>query len=251
MTNHYYDRISGIPSKIAPCHDVAMGQWMLLREESQSLVLNTVIVKNWDYLIPDLSGNWRLTTNDNRVESGGIIKSQLIDELYSESIVAISQHLNELIHNEAGWIEWLDVAPLVPRMSEAVELTNLEIMVQQKFGYLESVCYKPRTHLRVKIERVPVSIARRVPSEAWAFLASHTEDWEHLGLDNVLPKRVLSEVRDDKVDIYENRVTARLIDNLSMYLNRRIQSLKGMIKLERCKLLSVKLATIFAESTPL
>ena len=79
-------------------------------------------------------------------------------------------------------------------------------------------CRRPRTHLRVEVERTPVSRARRSPVQAASYLASHTEDWERPTLSAVIPKRILSVVRDDEYDIYENRVAARLVDNLLAYL---------------------------------
>jgi len=49
-------------------------------------------------------------------------------------------------------------------------------------------------------------------------------------LKSVLPKRILSEIRYDQVDIYENRVTARLIDGLVLYLNKRIATVRKAIR---------------------
>jgi hypothetical protein len=41
---------------------------------------------------------------------------------------------------------------------------------------------------------------------------------------------VLAEVRHDQIDIYENRVAARLVDNLLSYLQRRIQEVSKLLK---------------------
>ena len=65
-----------------------------------------------------------------------------------------------------------------------------------------------------------------MPAAAASYLAAHTEDWDRPLLRGILPKRILAEIRQDQIDIYENRVAARLLDNLGGYLNRRIQRLR-------------------------
>jgi hypothetical protein len=115
-------------------------------------------------------------------------------------------------------------------MSDAVDLLPLEQLIRELFGHLEAVCMKPRAHLHVEVERVPVAKARRLPIKAASFLASHTEDWERPLIRGVLPKRILSEVRQDQIDIYENRVAARLIDHLVVYLGKRIRVIRKLLK---------------------
>ena len=44
----------------------------------------------------------------------------------------------------------------------------------------------------------------------------------------IRPKNVLSLVREELLDIYENRVTVRLIDHLLVYLRRRIRDVEKL-----------------------
>ena len=145
------------------------------------------------------------------------------------------EKLGKLTQNGASWREWLDVVPLVPGISEQVDLQHLELMIREHFGHLEAVCRKPRAHLHVEVERVPVSRARRIPPTAASYLAAHTEDWDRPLPRGILPKRILAEIRHDRVDIYENRLAARLLDNLGAYLNRRIRVLRRLLKVFREK----------------
>ena len=71
-------------------------------------------------------------------------------------------------------------------------------------------------------------VFRRWQNPTWR---PHTEDWDHRRLRGISPKRILAEVRHDQFDIYENRVTARLLDNLAAYLNRRISKLNSLIRM--------------------
>ncbi|MFC1580060.1 DUF2357 domain-containing protein [Thermodesulfobacteriota bacterium] len=147
------------------------------------------------------------------------------------SIRTIGERLDDLMGEDAGWADWLTVLPLVPGISEKIEVNDLERAIDRHLGHLTEVCRKPRSHLRVEIERMTVSRARRIYARAGNYLAAHTEDWEHRKLREVLPKRILSEVRDDQRDIYENRFAARLIDHLQSYLNRRISDIRRLKKM--------------------
>jgi hypothetical protein len=94
---------------------------------------------------------------------------------------------------------------------------------------LQQVCTQPRTHLQTEVERVHVSRARRADKHAVAYLAAHTEDWEKRTLWGVQPRHILARVRYEDWNIYENRVTARLIDRLLVYLNTRIHILQKIL----------------------
>ena len=102
--------------------------------------------------------------------------------------------------------------------------------MSEHVGHLAEVCRRPRTHLRVEIERTPVSRARRFPAQAANYLAAHTEDWERPTLRAVVPKRILAVVREDQFDIYENRVAVRLVDHLVTYLRRRILEVSRLLR---------------------
>jgi len=71
-----------------------------------------------------------------------------------------------------------------------------------------------------------VSRARRWPIRAVADLVSHPADWEHRSLRSIQPARVLARRIEDDWDLYENRVAARLVDNLLAYLARRLEELR-------------------------
>lgn len=91
--------------------------------------------------------------------------------------------------------------------------------------FLETVCAAPRTHLKVESDLVPTARARRVARQAIARLASHREDWERPTVLGVRPRRVLCLVPDENADIYENRLAARLVDHIRLYLQVRLARL--------------------------
>lgn len=223
------DRLTGLRANVPELNGTLVGRWVLdLR--GQEVFINSAAASQNDFLVPEPSGNWYILTEAGERIAGTVARAQIPDELEAESVRTIGGKLDELVQDGGSWLEWIDVVPLVPGISEQVDLQPMELLVRENFGHLEVVCRKPRAHLHVEVERVPVSKARRIPPTAGAYLASHTEDWDRPLLRGILPKRILAEVRHDQLDIYENRVAARLLDNVAAYLNRRIRVIKRLLK---------------------
>ncbi len=120
--------------------------------------------------------------------------------------------------------------PIVPPVEEDSRLSTLDKALLRHLPHLQHVCHKPRLHLRVEEERVPVSRARRVSSRAVSTLVAHPEDWEHRTLRNVRPARLLSSLVEDQYDLYENRVAVRLVDHLLEYVGERLEVLRRLKK---------------------
>lgn len=231
MADLFYDRFTRNVFSQPDSQHTLVGRWLIVPSPHEEVFLNSVPVSSKDFLVPEATGTWRLLDQDGEVFRGAVLRGQLPEDTEAESIRTIGEHLGGLINHSASWIEWLEVVPLVPGMSEDVELLPLDRKIREHFGHLEAVCLKPRAHLHVEVERVSISKARRLPVKATSYLASHTEDWERPLIKSVLPKRILSEVRQDQIDIYENRVAARLIDHVSVYLAHRIHKVQKLLKI--------------------
>lgn len=227
----YRDRLTGRRVSTPPLTGTLVGRWVL-DATTVEVFMNSAAAAAGEFLVPEASGHWHVLTGDGERQSGTVARAHAPEDLEAESVRTIGDRLDELAEGGATWLEWIDVVPLVPGISEQVDLLPLERLIQDQrnFGALKTICWKPRAHLHVEIERAPVSKARRVPAAAASYLAAHTEDWDRPLLRGILPKRILAEVRQDQVDIYENRVAARLLDNLGAYLNRRIQLLRRLLK---------------------
>ena len=224
------DRLTGLSVTTPELTGTLIGRWVI-DLDAQDVFINSVAAAQNDFLVSEPSGHWDILTETGEKISGTVTRAQIPNELEAESVRTVGNELNGLIQREASWFEWLEVVPLVPDISKQVGLQPLELLVQEHFGHLETVCRKPRTHLHVEVERMPVAKAQRIPPMAESYLASHVEDWDRRQLRGILPKRILAEVRHDQFDIYENRVAARLLDNLAAYLNRRILELNRLIKM--------------------
>jgi hypothetical protein len=130
-----------------------------------------------------------------------------------------------------AWSDWIAETPLIPTLHEALDETPIEKEIAMNLGYLEADCQRPRTDLRIDEERMPVGRCKRASARAPSELAARSDDWEARTLWGVRPRRVLGIVRDELYDIYPNRVTAALVDNLDVVLIRRLRSVRRVVEL--------------------
>jgi len=226
-SSRFRNRLAGRQSSVLPQSGLLIGQWVV-EGEGQEMFLNTVPAAPGEFIMPEPSGRWQVLAGEGQRQSGLVSRAQLPEDLEGKSVRAIGDRLEDLMRGKSSWREWNDVIPLVPEIPEMLSLKPLELLVREHLGHLEAVCRKPRAHLHVEIERVPIAQSRRTPPEANSYLAAHTEDWDQRLLCGIRPKRVLAEVPHDLLDIYENRVVARLLDNLRKHLNSRICELRKL-----------------------
>lgn len=206
-----------------------MGRLVVREGAPGELFMNSLPAHDGMFLVPESAGRWHLLRGAERVE-GTFPRAQMLDPLDVASIRTVGRSLGELIEQAGTWLDVLDVSPLVPGMSNRAEFQPFEQLLKENVGHLAEVCRKPRTHLRVEVERMAVSRARRFPAQAANYLAAHTEDWERPTLRSVVPKRILATVREDQFDIYENRVAVRLVDHLVVYLRQRVHEVTRLLR---------------------
>lgn len=207
-----------------------LGRFLVRSGAPGELFMNSFPAREGSFIVPEIAGRWHLLLASEQIE-GTFPRAQLLDPLDASSTRTVGRSLGELIARGGTWLDVFDVSPLVPGMSNRAELQPLELRIKANVGHLEEVCRRPRTHLRVEIERMAVSRARRLPAQAASYLAAHTEDWERPTLRSVVPKRILATVREDQFDIYENRVAVRLVDHLVTHLRRRVHEVSRLLRI--------------------
>lgn len=143
-------------------------------------------------------------------------------ELETDAVVRLAQAVGD----EPTWDTHAQVPPVAQKLAERARPLPLDQEIVRHLQHLQHVCHRPRLHLRVEEERLPVPRARRTPVRAVADLVSHPGDWEHRTLRSIQPSRVLAREIQDEWNIYENRVVVRLIDHLLAYLAKRLEELK-------------------------
>ncbi|EQB2596501.1 hypothetical protein ACYHQE_000054 [Aeromonas salmonicida] len=152
--------------------------------------------------------------------------SAALEALLSDTLSIIAKRFNSASH-----AEFRNVSPLLPPTvlgrSEMQPLESLLLDVLQA-GHLYEIAYRPRLELIQKEELVQTSRAKRLSNKAPDYLAAHSEDWQSRTFTGILPKRVITRLNEDNYDIYENRVFARLVDHLDIYLASRLREIEQL-----------------------
>ena len=133
-----------------------------------------------------------------------------------------------MLSKQNTWQDWANLSPLVPEIASAIQIQPLEKSIKDAIPHLEEICHRPRSYLKMETEKLPVARVQRIAPHAIAYLTSHTEDWECKTFRGIRPKNVLSLVREELLDIYENRVAVRLIDHVLIYLRQRIRDVERL-----------------------
>jgi len=124
--------------------------------------------------------------------------------------------------------------PLVPEkvFEDTAKLNEFEKTLSKTIdaGHLHQIAYQPRTDIRYDEELVDISRAKKISNKAHRYLAVHSETWQRRTLAGVYPKKLLAKISDDDYLIYENKVFARLLDRIKVFLQQRYRELNEQIK---------------------
>ena len=221
----FFDRLSG-ESVEQPPERTHFGRWLFVPDDGPGHV-NGLLAGDGDVLGPGATGDWTFVRPGDTIPSRGrFFAGALPDDQDAEALLQLGQVLRDPDRIEGGWLEWSGISPLAPGLDEAVKPHPLEDRIEAEIEHLQAVCRNPRTHIRRETERILVARARRIARDAPARLASHPEDWEHRTIAGIQPRRILADVREERWDIYENRVAVRLVDALVAWVRQRIAKVR-------------------------
>ena len=223
---NFEDRFSGRVVDALPAGTQHAGRWIVGEKSTTGATrVNRVAARSGDALLPGPTGEWEVGKGGLEDASvGQFFPEPLPSDQDAEALLQLGQRLRDESHG--GWLAWSEINPLAPGLDEAVRPHPFEDRIEHELQHLEAVCRKPRTHIRLEVERELVGRARRIARDAPEWLAAHTEDWHHRTLAGVQPRRVRAEIREERWDLYENRVATRLVDNLVVWLRRRIAEVR-------------------------
>lgn len=141
-------------------------------------------------------------------------------------------NLAAVIHGRWGkpWQQWASLVPLDPKLASDLKIQPAEVALIDSLKHLETLSHNPRGHLTVEELREQVSRARRVTPRAVTTLAAHSEDWQTRTFRGVRPRRILTELREDQWDIYENRAVATLRNRILEILHSRLNLLYSILQ---------------------
>ncbi len=109
---------------------------------------------------------------------------------------------------------------LPPEISKNITPNELDNAIEAAFnnGVLFQINSSPRMSMRYDTELLPTSRVKRYANNYQAHLVAHSECWQQRTVVGIIPKKLMAQVSEDEVAIYENIVYARLIDNIFNYL---------------------------------
>ena len=123
------------------------------------------------------------------------------------------------------------ISPLIPAsMADLAELNDLDKTLMQVIekGHLDEIALRPRFAMKYETELTEIFRVQRMAPGAVSRLAAHSEDWHRRTISGVLPSKLLALLSDDDWAIYENRVFARLLDHLNLYIHSRLSETELM-----------------------
>ena len=207
-------QISGIESPII------LGRY-IFETVRPNIKLNEGELKNRDYLVPSVSNIGTLTINS---EKNKLIfqENDLISESLSSLIIHSLFDVSEELKYTDDTLDLKEINILLRNFDKKLEISEFELFLKNNLNHIEEVCRMPSYHLKREITKLDVSRAKRVPVKAINYLAAHTEDWSRRRIGSVEPRKILSEIIDYDLEIYENKVSSSLIDKLLAYFNHRM-----------------------------
>jgi hypothetical protein len=223
MTTDLKDLLSGQPVRKGD-NALVPGRWWLPSCPAGA-VMNGIEAADGDRVVPRRDRSWSLQCDRLARRDGEFSQRVIASSADTDALSQMNEQFEARLASRAVWDDWVAASPLAPRLDDYLRIRRFDEILEENLVFLETVCAAPRTHLKVESDLVPTARARRVARQAIARLASHREDWERPTVLGVRPRRVLCLVPDENADIYENRLAARLVDHIRLYLQVRLARL--------------------------
>ena len=122
---------------------------------------------------------------------------------------------------------------LSQRGGDLAVMNPLEQAIEDDLRVLGWICEQPELELRYDTITQPVERTRRIARNAIDQLMSNSSQWARRTTTLPVPREILGVVREEDVDIYENRVTRSLVVGLSRYLAERLREIEQHQTLSR------------------
>lgn len=199
---------------------IVLGRYIFKSDQS-TLQLNDAEVKKQDFIVPcnNTEGTLKIKSE----------KSKLIfneNELLNEDVSSLIKHTLLDVSDELEIVDDVsdlkDINTLLRNFDERLEISEFELLLQKKLFHIEEVCRQPSYYLKREITKLNVARAKRIPVKAINYLAAHTEDWSRRRIRSVEPRKILTEIVDYDLEIYENQIAASFIDKLLVYFSHRM-----------------------------
>jgi len=199
---------------------IILGRYIFKLDQA-NVLLNERKVKSNDFVVPCNfnEGNLEVKSEKSKlIFQENDLLNEDISSLIKHTLLDVSEEL-EIIDNIS---DLKDINILLRNFDERLEISEFEMFLQNKLFHIEEVCREPSYYLKREITKQNVARAKRIPVKAINYLAAHTEDWSRQRIRSVEPRKILTEIVDYDLEIYENQITASFIDKLLVYFSHRM-----------------------------
>ncbi|GAB2931989.1 hypothetical protein GCM10027280_19620 [Micromonospora polyrhachis] len=241
------DRLTGQLLSALPNGRAIAGRY-LLWSAPPGTTLDGLPVGAGDYLVPVTGERWSLelvsparTTavgtasavpgSSPATVGGQLWADGLPDPVVVDTVLSISARLATPVAGDSGAREWAEQSPLIAEPRQRLTPTRLDQEIHAGVGALVAVGRRPVDRLRVVQEVARVDQARRIAPSAAAHLSRHSQYWQVRTVRGVRPSHILALRFDDDLDLYENRLAGRLVEELARYLRLRIREVEDIVRL--------------------
>ncbi len=101
--------------------------------------------------------------------------------------------------------------------------------IEEATPSLDTIVRNPRRFIVQEEDIIPVSLAKKVTQESIRHLAQNTNLISEVRGDEVIPDKILNVYKEESYEIYENRFIYTLIFNLRIFIEKRLQIIKGAL----------------------
>jgi hypothetical protein len=216
-----FDRILNKDIRVSEIESPTILGRYIFKSDQSTIRLNDCEIKKQDFLVPCKYNEGTLKIKSD--------KSKLLfheNELLNEDVSSLIKHTILDVSVEIGVTDDIlglkDINILLRNFDERLEISEFELILQNKLFHIEEVCREPSYYLKRDITKLNVARAKRIPVKAINYLAAHTEDWSRRRIRSVEPRKILTEIVDYDLEIYENQITASFIDKLLVYFSHRM-----------------------------
>lgn len=135
-----------------------------------------------------------------------------------------------LVNDEEGFFALCDDPQKMDRnrLEKYLQSDPEKVSHKDPLVHMKEIISRPILDLKEDEIKQPTSRVKKFASRALDYLASHSEDWRNKSFVGVHPQRLLSLVREDKWETYENRLLYTLCQILNTLINQRLHELKSV-----------------------
>lgn len=98
--------------------------------------------------------------------------------------------------------------------------------IKNTIPFALNICTTPRKHLRVEDEILDVELVKRISPASLQHLSSHSEHWKARTITGLIPSRMLAQVYEDDINIYENIFFKKAIEKIMLYVSEKDTEVK-------------------------